>query len=170
MNCLAHWTAEKVPLHADVFAGLQDRGFHYWDVEAGRAVKVAPETIYRAYSDASNPIPPEYTVYTVVTIKAAYLLFWGLLLLQSVLTIVLKRTLSQEFRAASWGSKLQHVIEAVNLPETFSDWDEGGGSPAEHRRRWRAVRREMAATVGLHCLFNMLMVVPIMVTGRNSFY
>jgi hypothetical protein len=165
MGCLAHWTAEQVPLNPKVFAELQDQGdFHYWD---GQAAKVVPGTLFRSnYSDTSHPAPPKYTVYSVVTLQAAYCIFWGLLLLQSVLTILLKRTLSEEFRAASWGSKLQHVVEAVNLPETFSAWDEGGGSPAEHRRRWRAVRREMAATIGLHCFFNLLMVIPIMVTGR----
>ena len=166
-SCLAHWTGELIPLNTEVLQGLTNRGYYqYWDVKAGKEMKIEPAELYRTkHSNPLYPTPPEYTVYTAISLQAAYFIFWALLLLQSILVAHLKCIFSKEFTAASWTTKVQHVVEAINLAESYVEWDKEGGSPADHIRRWKAALTEIAVTTGLNGFFNLLMLVPMWVTG-----
>ena len=150
--------------------GLTDRGYYqYWDVEAAKDIQIDPEDLYRTKHDNPlYPTPPDYTEYTGVSLQTAYCIFWALLLLHCILVTHLKCIFSKEFTAASWTTKVQHAVEAINLAESFEEWDEGGGSPAEHIRRWKNALAEIAVTTGLNGFFNLLMLLPIWVTGKKK--
>ena len=80
-----------------------------------------------------------------------------------------KKKMSPRFRASNWPTMLKHLFESVNRPDYFVDWDRGGGNVAEHDRRWQMVLAETSAMVGIHFVFNLLLIVPLWVTSRTTF-
>jgi hypothetical protein len=100
MDVLSHWTAEQKSLDPDLFARLNQSTFF--------------TDIYR-----SNPTPQPYTAYTLIELHTALSIFLGLLLLQGLITMMIKRWLSPQFLQADWGSRLQHVVETLSIPTAF---------------------------------------------------
>ena len=167
LGLLAHWRAEGTSFHISGSALNVNSTIHYWDNDTQTQQSVAFSQIFRTdYSNPDNWKTPSYTAYTILTLGQAYSVFLGLLVLKAILMSVLKAWLSENFRAASKGSKLKHVLEAINCAEPYSDWDSGEGGPAEHMRRWWATFRETAAMIGLHFLFNLVLLLPIFMTGE----
>ena len=67
---------------------------------------------------------------------------------------------------ASLGKKLQHIIEAVNMPEAFGDWDSDNSLTIKgHKDMWNNILAEMMIMVGLQCLTNMILLTPLLITG-----
>ena len=126
----------------------------------------------------------------------AYLVFWAVLAVQLVVVLLTKQWFSQQFRQAGLGSKLLHGLHCLNIPDIHTDWDEdraetrnevissrnirmretaswflqnGPLAPLDMlRKRRREVVREMAATQLVNCVFNLLLLTPIIVTGKGS--
>ena len=110
-----------------------------------------------------------YTAYTGIRLGPAFGIFFGLILLQMLTMFFLKKKLSLRFRAANWQTKVQHILESVNRPDYFVDWERGGGSVAEHEVRRKKVVAETSAMVGVHFLFNLLLLVPLWITSMMLF-
>ena len=109
-----------------------------------------------------------YTAYTGIKIGPAFGVFIGLLLLQMLVMLIVKNKLSPRFRVAHWQTKVKHILESVNRPDYFVDWDRGTGSVAELKRRWEEVIRETSAMVGISFLFNLLLLVPLWFTSKMT--
>ena len=80
------------------------------------------------------------------------------------------------FRNARKRTKLWHVLESTNVPDTFMDWDadmkdeeEIEKTPEEYRSRWKSVLYETVGMIGLQMLSNLLMLLPVLVTGEFLF-
>ena len=110
-----------------------------------------------------------YIVYTGIRLGHAFGVFVGLILLQMLVMFFVKKKMSPRFRASNWPTMLKHLFESVNRPDYFVDWDRGGGNVDEHERRWRMVLAETSAMVGIHFVFNLLLLVPLWVTSRTTF-
>ena len=64
--------------------------------------------------------------------------------------------------------KLQHVVESLNLPEVNNDWDvDNTLSIEEHKELWKEILSEMMLMVGLQYLTNMMLLIPLFVTGTR---
>ena len=167
LGMLSHWQTEQASFDITESILNVNSTIHYWDNNIQTLQSVAFSQIFRTdYSNPDNWKTPSYTAYTILSLGEAYAVFFGVLVLKAVLVLALKAWLSEDFWAASKGSKLKHVLEAINCAEPYSDWDAGEGRPAEHMKRWWATFRETAAMIGLHFLFNLLLLVPIFVTGE----
>ena len=67
---------------------------------------------------------------------------------------------------ASLGTKLQHIIEAVNMPEAFGDWDGDNSLNIEgHKKMWNNILAEMMIMVGFQFFTNMILITPFIITG-----
>ena len=67
---------------------------------------------------------------------------------------------------ATLGKKLQHIIEAVNMPEAFGDWDGDNSLNIEgHKKMWNNILAEMMMMVGFQFLTNMILITPFIITG-----
>ena len=65
--------------------------------------------------------------------------------------------------------KIQHVVEALNLPEAYNDWDADNSlSIEEHKKLWKEVLAEMMIMIGLQYLTNLMLLIPFFVTGKRS--
>ena len=110
-----------------------------------------------------------YTAYTGIRLGQAFGIFVGLILLQMLVMFSVKKKMSARFRAVDWRTKVKHILESVNRPDYFVDWERGGGSVAEHDGRRKKVIAETSAMVGIHFLFNLLLLVPLWVTSMMLF-
>ena len=159
-----HWEAEQTSLSFDYFNSSSQSTFTI----ANQRDAVLLTSIHRSnYSiDPLHPIPPSYTMYTIFSLGNAFLALLGLMFIQSLLIFLLKRKLSPEFALATWTGKLHHMMEAINIPDCFSDWDDNEGDVEEHRRRKTAVMRETSIMILVQFISNLLMLVPLWVTGE----
>ena len=129
----------------------------YWDKDT---VKI----LYRK-ADTTN--------YTMVTLQHAFLIFLGLLVLHDLAIFALKMATSIPFRKARWQTKLLHLLESTNVPDTFMDWDDDEEdeveiekTPEEYRSRWKSVLNETVGMILLQMLSNLLMLGPIYLTSE----
>ena len=67
-------------------------------------------------SDDEPPQPPSTTLYTAIRLLTAFILFWAGYLTYGILLTVLKYCINNNFKSASRSQKLQHVVEAINIP------------------------------------------------------
>ena len=77
---------------------------------------------------------------------------------------------------AGWKTKLLHLLESTNVPDTFLDWDddtkdevEMEKTPEEYRSRWKSVLYETVGMIGLQMISNLLFLVPVFVTREFIF-
>merc|ERR1719507_1709808 len=154
-DTLAHLEAENRILEKSLLENLINGSNPYWD-------KDVVNIMYRK---------PEITNYTMVTLQHAFFIFLGLLVLHDLAIFALKMATSIPFRKARWQTKLLHLLESTNVPDTFMDWDDDEEdeveiekSPEEYRIRWKSVLNETGGMIGLQMLSNLLMLVPIFVT------
>merc|ERR1719458_2365007 len=113
----------------------------------------------------------DITNYTLVTLQHAFFIFLGLPVLHNLAIFALKMATSIPFRNACWQTKLLHLLESTNVPDSFMDWDDDEEdeveikkTPEEYRIRWKLVLNETVGMIGLQMLSNLLMLVPIFVT------
>ena len=114
MDCLAHWKAQQKPLDPELLERLTNNSDSYWN----------KDTVQSLYETLSSS---EFTEYTVIPLRAAFFLLLASSLLMGLVIFLVKRKLSGDFKAASWGSQLQHIAEVLNFPDAFSDWDDDSG-------------------------------------------
>ena len=118
----------------------------------------------------------DITNYHMVTLQHAFFIFIGLLVLHDLAIFVLKMVTSIPFRKAGWKTKFLHLLESTNVPDTFMDWDadmkdeeEIEKTPEEYRSRWKSVLYETVGMIGLQMLSNLLLLLPVFVTGEFLF-
>ena len=156
-NLLAHWKAEQIPHEAhDDLSQFQYK----------------PSILYRTqFDDLESPLLPPYSLYTYFTLGQASAAFLGLLMIQAGIITTVKKSFSEQFRAAAWPSKTWDILANLTIPDAFCDFDEVNNgaekrTPEDYKKSWSAVRKENFCLLSLHCLFNFLFLIPVMVTGK----
>ena len=96
----------------------------------------------------------------------AYIILMSLLRMQCFFIARAKAKLSKTFRTADTIKKITHVLEVVNLPAIFGDWDDGDHSSKVYLKRFKEAQKEMLALVMIQYVFNMFLLSPILVTGE----
>ena len=146
-----------------------DFSFHFWNPNATKFQTVPLSDLFRSdYADIDTPKRPQSSLYTLVRLKTAFCLFWMGYILYGLLLLAIKNCLNKRFYQASKMEKIQHVVEALNLPETYNDWDADNSlSIEEHKKLWKEILAEMILMVGLQYLTNLMLLVPLFVTGTS---
>ena len=127
--------------------------------------------IFRSdYSDPKYPgQPPSTPIYTVIRLGEAYIMFWAAYLLYAIILTIIKCYVNEDFQLASGGEKFQHIVEALNIPEAFKDWDENLDLDLEgHLKKWKKVLLEMMIMVFMQLLTNICLLVPFLITGMKK--
>ena len=119
------------------------------------------------YNNTKAPQPPPTTLYTIIKLRTVFISFWIGYLLYGIHLTLIKNCINKAFKMASLGKKLQHIIEAVNMPEAFGDWDSDNSLTIKgHKELWNKILAEMMTMVGLQCLTNMILLTPLLITGN----
>ena len=99
--------------------------------------------------------------------QTAFIIFWLMYLIYALILAIIKCQLSKDFRSENLGDKLQHLVEAINLPEVYGDWDTDNNLDLDgHYKKWKAVLFEMFLMVLLQLMTNIGLLVPIWITGN----
>ena len=99
--------------------------------------------------------------------KTTYMCFWLILSIQAVLIAVNKSVLSKSFVSSSWGTRLNHVLSSLFVPDCFEDWEDAEGSQVQLRKKWTKVFKEVVVMVQINFFFNLVLLVPMIVTGEQ---
>ena len=165
---------------------FQGELFPYWtamDVLGSNSVNVTTDQVYFSnipafpwstltrynYTDPKNPIPPKYEdLYTIFSLKTYLIFFWIILAVQAILTIFVKKVTNLEsFARKNWTEKITHCMENVWIPAPLEDWDDTHGTISHYRERQRTNLKEIGCTLLLNLLFNLVLLVPIWIFGKN---
>ena len=171
-NILNHWKAEIHPFK--------------FRINAAKRLNMTPslnakielfnmtETVYWSeldrwdYSDPQHPIPPSYKLYTGMSLKETFGVFFIILIVHSLCLLLVKIKTSHEFKKMEKKKlfeKAIHLLENVNFLVPYRDWDQGSHSVAEFRRRYSNTEREMIWSFAVTFLFTAVMFIPLLCTG-----
>ena len=117
------------------------------------------------YTDPNNPIPPDYTVYTLMSIKTTFFCFIGLSLIHFAATLLVKKITVRDFWTNKKFAKFIHLLECLNISSPYRDWDDGEATVEEHRERFKQVRTEMIWSFILNIVVSILHLIPTWITG-----
>ena len=79
---------------------------------------------------------------------------------------IIKYWINEDFQSASFGNIVQHIVESLNLPEAYHDWDTDNDLDLDgHYKKWKAVLLEMFLMVLIQLITNLGLLVPIWITG-----
>ena len=127
LDIMSHHHAESIPLDYETFRYVNDtdlQEYHYWNEIELEFQSIGISQLYRSdYNDTEYPQPPPSTLYTVISIGTAFIIFCAMMIMYGLILTTIKYCLSNDFRLATFWEKFQHIIEALNIPEAFSDWD-----------------------------------------------
>ena len=155
-----HYQAERIPLHKKTFTNLNGT-FHYWN-PIENFTSVDAHLLFRSNdAESGDSILPPTSNYTGIKLGMAFGFFGAMFLIYAILLALIKCCISKSFWKARRSDKLQHVIEVLNVPEAFSDWDScDSDDPAIHFYKWKKVLLEMLLMVLFQVLTNLIMLVP----------
>ena len=168
LDIMIHYQAETLPLDMETWMSFNDSLYQYWNPIADEFQAINISELFRSsYSDNDYAQPPPTTIYTIILLGKAFIIFWVIFLVYAALLILMKYSINEDFKKASVGEKFQHIIEALNLPEAFGDWDTNCNLDLEgHREKWWKVMIEMLLMVLMQLISNLILLIPFFVTGN----
>ena len=174
-HMLHHWKAETYPFKFRI------NSVKRLNITPGPDSKIElfnmTETVYWSeldrwdYSDPQHPTAPSYKLYTGLNLQETFAAFFVLLIVQCMSLLLVKMKTSEEFRASgNHFEKFIHLLENVNFPVPYRDWDHGSNSVAEFKRRYRNTEREMIWSFTVTILHTLLMFSPLFCTGNVEIF
>ena len=175
LDIMSHHHAESIPLDYEAFSYVNDTltnpslEYHYWNEKEQNFQSISISQLYRSeYTDTKFPLPPSPTLYTVISLGTGYIFFWAMMVMYGLILTGIKYCLSNDFRLSTVWEKLQHIVEALNVPEIFGDWDNDHDlDVAGHLNKWWKVLVEMLVMTSAQLIFNLFLLVPIWITGMK---
>ena len=167
LGMMNHHHAERFPLDPKIWKNLNKTDFHYLSAITGQHQTIPVSELFRSNNPTDGtPSSPPITLYTYITLKTAYILFGAFFVVYALLLLLIKTKLSGRFASASWGEKLQHLIDVVNVPDPFKDWDSEENLEIRMQAKlWKSTLIEMFVMIGLQLLTNLLLLTPFWIAG-----
>ena len=168
-NLLHHWKWEQVPF--DIRIGNAEKGL-ITPEDPISLLGLNDTVLWSAmdrtdYSDPQYPVPPPYSLYTLLSLQETFILLIGLSFLQLFATWVIKVCTSKDFREEPYKTnKIIHLLENLNFASPFKDWDDGDFTVQEFKKRAQAVRKEVIGTQAIHFISTIFMLMPLWYTGK----
>lgn len=147
-DCMAHWHAEGIRLNRKLLKNLESNN-SYWD----------SQTVSLMYREQ------DYTDYTLI--------FLGVIFLHGIAIFTLKMNVSSHFNSTGWLNKIGHVVESLHVPDVYKDLDvdlnpDWDRTPYDYRMSFDSVLKETLWMTFLQMLSNLLLLLPILVTGSHE--
>ena len=171
-SILNHWKAEQLPF----FIRVQAAKYNYTtpsDIIAlnNMTRNVSWTSIDRweyNFSNHDKPQPPPYSLYTGLSLGHTFIAFLILMALQLIAITVVKTITSKKTKKKSWFNFMVHILENINIPFPYKDWDTDNLTVDEFKQRQREVNIEMAWAYLVNFIFNILMLCPFWWTGKSA--
>ena len=89
-----------------------------------------------------------------------------ILILHCMSLLLVKIRTSEEFRKpGNVFEKTIHLLENVNFPVPYRDWDQGSHSVTEFRRRYSNTEGEMVWSFAVTLFYTVVLFMPLFCTG-----
>ena len=163
-NILYHWVAEQYPF-------TMRKNYNPLPIDNIQLFNMTENIRWKELDRASyefpqDPAPPSYTIYTGFNLKSYVIVFFLLQVFNTLSLLLVKHFTSEEFSADKrFYKKFVHVLQCVNLPYPYVDWDQGLFSIEEFKRRYHNTEIEMAWSFAVNSFVSLASVVPIVYTG-----
>ena len=121
---------------------------------------------YSTFSIPLNAIyvPPSLTMYTKLSLKSYFMLFWIILIIQTIAIMILDHFWLQIIpKNATVLERVMHAHLKSHFPFPYDDWDAGKGSSQDHLRRQKAAQREVILTTCVNLSFSLIFLCPLIV-------
>ena len=177
LGVLNHYRAEiSKALDPEIWCyinGTTSQLFQYWDSTKDQNESVKVSDIFRSTyncSDLENPqflkIPPP-KLYSVINFGLACGLFLGFHVIYGLILAWIKNWMNNDFKMSPMGEKIQHILMTLHCPEAYGDWDSDHDlDVADHLKKWKSILRESLVMILMQCLSNLILLVPLFVTGK----
>ena len=157
LNSLQHLKAEQMDWDPDLFEKLTGVN-SFWDQDISAEMFRKPK--------------PDYTAYTVLTLKKATFVFVAIIGVYSIVIAITKYLVDDRFRRAHLLKKIKYVLDGINMPDASKDWDEDdkeeNSSFEDYHKKRSQVLRATITLMALHLISNLVFIVPTLVTGGKS--
>ena len=165
-----HFKAEKTSMNYEKLKSLKGLYFQYWNKDKDELESIKITDLYRSdyREDLANPTPPPLTSYTAMSLQVAYFVLICMGFLYGCLLWLVKICSSYDFKRCTIWEKLQHIVEVLNIPETFCEWDSKPTNQRNYVKRWWSNVAEMMCLIFLQFISNMTLLIPLLLTGNIS--
>ena len=119
------------------------------------------------YNSTDKPQPPHYSLYTGFNLGHTFVAFLVLMVSQFIIITLVKIVTAKKTKEENWFDFIVHILENMNIPFPYRDWDTENLTVEELKQRLGEVNVEMAWTHVVNSIFNILMFCPFWWTGRN---
>ena len=108
--------------------------------------------------------PPPLELYTKFSLQAYFLMFWGILIVQTFVILIIDKTLVKTIpQSATKWERFIHAIVKSHFPFPYVNWYEGFGDCKDHIKRQKAAQHEVLITMATNLFFNMTMLIPLVI-------
>ena len=163
-SILNHWKAEQLPFFTWIDAPPSDI-IILNNMTRNVSWNSIDRWVYNS-SDNEKPHPPPYSLYTGLSLGHTFIAFLILMALQLIAITVVKLNAARNTRKKSWFNCMVHILENINIPFPYTDWDTDNLTLAKFKQRLWEVNIEMAWTYFVNFIFNILMFCPFWWTGK----
>ena len=171
-NILYHWKAETYPFKFRINSVKRLNITPFEDAKI--ELLNMTETIYWSeldrwdYSNPQHPKPPSYKLYTGMTLKETFATYLVIFTLHKLTLLLVKIMTSEDFaKKKNIFKKFIHLLENVNYPVPYKDWDQGSHSVAEFKQRFKNTEREMIWSFVVTMFYTAVMFLPLVCTGLH---
>ena len=171
LDIMVHYQAETIPLDYEMYMSFNDTLFEYWNPIEEEFQSVNISKLFRSdYSKANEfPLLPSTKEYTINDLGSAFIIFWSMFMAYAVILTTIKYFFNNDFKKASIGDKFQHIIEALNIPEAFGDWDNDNDLDVNgHLQKWKKTLIEMIFMAFIQMISNLIFLIPFFITGTYT--
>ena len=163
-STLGHWRMEQTPFAEQYRNQIEKNGTLY--LYQTNITKEQWNEIDR-WNNETN-VGPDYSEYTGCNLKYCFIYFWVILSLHVIVNILVKLATSKPFRnCGSLVEMLVHGMENANMPTVYRDWDLDKGSMEAHKKKHFRVLVEMILMIIVRAVFHAIMLIPVIITGKN---
>ena len=184
-DLLYHWRAEQVPFTI--------RRKVAGDITPEDEIKLygLNETVMWSqldrfdYTDPEKPSPPPYSLYTGLSLKNTFIGFMIICVAQFAVIFLIKIILAKQFRRSSKLNQVIHVIENINIPTPYKDWDVSDNEDNDNdnevqiflhiliekfKQGFKKVEKEMLVLFISNSVFTVISMLPLWNTGISRIY
>ena len=141
-SILYHWKSEEIPFRIRLTQASQLQISDEDEIKLfGFTESIKWSDLDRwNYSDPSNPTPPNYSLYTGLTLKEYFYTYFVLLSIHFAAILVVKLCLARDFyNCKNKTNKLVHLLENQNAAYPYLDWDaeSSRSSKEDYQKQYR---------------------------------
>ena len=118
------------------------------------------------FTSPSSPQPPDYTLYTGLSLGNTFSFFLCLTALHFVCITILKIFIVKNLGENNYFNVFVHSLQNLNLPVPLEDWSQGTWSLKEYQKRFQRQNLEMWICYSLNLVVTIMLLVPLWWTGR----